>query len=75
MDEQEQTLIRWPAVAFTGRLASLSRTAAAELVRAYEGELVAALTRRASMLVVGQEGLPLTKEGGRASPLGGSPAS
>jgi tetratricopeptide (TPR) repeat protein len=50
-------------VAFTGRLASMTRREAAELVANHGGEFVAAVTRRTSLLVVGQEGWPLEKDG------------
>src|SRR5438552_245242 len=50
-------------VAFTGRLASTTRAQAAVLVRAYGGEWLSLVTRRTSMLVVGQDGWPLGKDG------------
>jgi tetratricopeptide (TPR) repeat protein len=50
-------------VAFTGRLASLTRAEAAELVRSFGGEHVDDLTRQTAFLVVGQEGLPLSRNG------------
>jgi tetratricopeptide (TPR) repeat protein len=51
------------SVAFTGQLASMTRVQAAILVRAYGGEWLSAVTRRTSMLVVGQDGWPLGKDG------------
>jgi tetratricopeptide (TPR) repeat protein len=48
-------------VTFTGRLASLTRAEAAELVRARGGAWLPSVTRETSMLVVGQE--PLRKDG------------
>jgi tetratricopeptide (TPR) repeat protein len=56
-------LLRGKTVAFTGRLASMTRSRAAELVRAYGGNWAATVTRRTSILVVGQEGWPLRRDG------------
>jgi tetratricopeptide (TPR) repeat protein len=50
-------------VAFTGQLASMTRRQAAILVRACGGEWLATVTRRMSMLVIGQDGWPLDKNG------------
>src|SRR4051812_35068254 len=50
-------------VAFTGRLASLTRTEAAALIGAHRGQYVDSVTRTTSILVVGQEGWPLRKNG------------
>jgi len=50
-------------VAFTGQLASMTRRQAAILVRAYGGEWLTTITRRTSMLVIGQDGWPLDKDG------------
>jgi tetratricopeptide (TPR) repeat protein len=50
-------------VAFTGRLASLTRKEAAELVRAFGGVFVLSPGRRTSFLVIGQEGWPLREDG------------
>jgi tetratricopeptide (TPR) repeat protein len=50
-------------VAFTGRLACLTRARAADLVRAHGGEWLPAVTRLTSMVVVGQEGWPLGRDG------------
>jgi cytochrome c-type biogenesis protein CcmH/NrfG len=50
-------------IAFTGKLASLSRSSAAALVRAHGGEFAPLVTEHTSMLVVGQEGWPLRKDG------------
>ncbi len=50
-------------VAFTGRLASMTRSEAANLVRECGGKFVSAVNRQTSLLVVGQEGLPLTRRG------------
>jgi tetratricopeptide (TPR) repeat protein len=56
-------------VAFTGQLASMTRPEAAILVRAHGGTFVTSVTRRTSMLVVGQEGWPLRKDGGLSEKL------
>lgn len=50
-------------VAFTGKLASLTRSEAAELVRRHGGCFLPAVTKRTTMLVVGQEGWPLQADG------------
>ncbi len=55
--------LRGKQVAFTGRMASLTRTEAAALLAAHGGELVRSVTRQTAFLVVGQEGLPLTSRG------------
>ena len=50
-------------IAFTGRLASMTREEAAELVEAHGGKCVAQPCRRTTMLVIGQEGWPLRGDG------------
>jgi tetratricopeptide (TPR) repeat protein len=50
-------------VAFTGRLASMTRDEAAELVAAHGGEIAPSVTRRTTHLVVGREGWPLERDG------------
>jgi tetratricopeptide (TPR) repeat protein len=50
-------------VAFTGRLASMTRPEAAKLIEAHGGTFVTIVSRHTAFLVVGQEGLPLTKDG------------
>lgn len=55
--------------AFTGRLASMTRSEAADLVRAYGGVFSAAVSRRTHLLVVGQEGWPLQKDGSLTNKL------
>ncbi|MEE8141792.1 MAG: MerR family transcriptional regulator, partial [Planctomycetota bacterium] len=50
-------------VAITGRLASMTREEAAELIRARGGELVGKPGRSTRYLVVGQEGWPLREDG------------
>lgn len=56
-------LLRGKRVVFTGRLASMTRVEAAKLVAAHGGQLSNAVSRRTSILVVGQEGWPLRKDG------------
>ena len=56
-------------VTFTGRLASMNRAEAVALVRAHGGIFVSNLSRRTSMLVVGQDGWPLQKDGRLTSKL------
>jgi tetratricopeptide (TPR) repeat protein len=50
-------------VAFTGRLASMTRAKAVELVRMYRGSFTPRITARTAYLVVGNEGWPLQKNG------------
>ena len=50
-------------VAFTGRLASMRRAEAHEIVRSAGGVAVTTVSRRTSMLVVGMEGWPLLANG------------
>ena len=50
-------------VAFTGKLASMSRREAARVVEEAGGEPVADVTRRTALLVVGMEGWPLLPDG------------
>lgn len=50
-------------VAFTGRLASMTRLEAAELVRTAGGEFSPSVTRKTTVLVIGEEGWPLKKDG------------
>ena len=51
--------LRFARVAFTGRLASMSRKEAEAVVRAGGGVPVSGVSRRTSMLVVGMDGWPL----------------
>jgi tetratricopeptide (TPR) repeat protein len=50
-------------VAFTGRLACMTSREAAVLVRRHGGTVVPSVNRQTSLLVVGQEGWPLGKDG------------
>ncbi len=56
-------------VVFTGRLASMPRTDAFALVRIHGGVCDRSLSRKTSILVVGQEGWPLRKDGRVSSKL------
>jgi DNA-binding transcriptional MerR regulator len=58
-----QTVLRGREVAFTGRLASMTRAEAAELVSAHGGRFAVSPTRHTAFLVVGQEGWPLQADG------------
>lgn len=55
--------------AFTGRLASMTRMEAADLVRAYGGDFSPSVTRQTHFLIVGQEGWPLQKDGSLTNKL------
>jgi len=59
----DKALLQGKRVAFTGRLASMTRAEAADLVRAHGGQFTATLNRFTSVLVVGQDGWPLEKDG------------
>jgi Tfp pilus assembly protein PilF len=50
-------------VAFTGKLACMTRTEASDLIRAFGGQCVSSVNRQTSFLVVGQESWPLQREG------------
>ena len=50
-------------VAFTGKLACMTRAEAARLVREAGGEFMTEVNRRTSLVVVGLEGWPLQKDG------------
>ena len=55
--------LRGNRVAFTGRLACMTRTEASKLVKAHGGTFTPTVNERTSILVVGQEGWPLQKDG------------
>src|SRR5262245_55491857 len=55
--------LRGKQVAFTGKLASMTRKEAADLVRTYGGRFVATVNRQTRYLIVGQEGWPLRNDG------------
>jgi tetratricopeptide (TPR) repeat protein len=50
-------------VCFTGRLASMTRPEAEELVRSFGGEFTRTVTGETTLLVIGEEGWPLKKDG------------
>jgi tetratricopeptide (TPR) repeat protein len=50
-------------IAFTGKLASMTRTEAARLISAHGGEFVSTVNRQTSILVVGQQSWPLRDDG------------
>jgi tetratricopeptide (TPR) repeat protein len=55
--------LKWARVAFTGRLATLSRSQAFEVVTQGGGQVVSNITRLTSYLVVGMYGWPLHPDG------------
>lgn len=59
---RDRALLR--QVAFTGRLATMTRADATAGIRAAGGHVSEHLSRRTSLLVVGIGGFPLTREGG-----------
>src|SRR5262249_19211631 len=59
----DRALLQGKRVAFTGRLASMTRAEAADLVRAHGGRFTTTLNRFTSLLVVGQDGWPFEKDG------------
>jgi hypothetical protein len=65
----DSAVLKGKRVAFTGRLASMTRADAVALVRAHGGIFVSSLSRHTSVLVVGQDGWPLQKDGRLTSKL------
>jgi tetratricopeptide (TPR) repeat protein len=65
----DEKVLKGKRVAVTGRLASMSRAEAIRLVRAHGGIFASALSRRTSMMVVGQDGWPFQKDGRLSSKL------
>jgi tetratricopeptide (TPR) repeat protein len=65
MDEMAKDATWWnrKRVAFTGRLASMTRAEAADLVRSLGGEFVRHVAADTQVLVVGQDGWPLRSDG------------
>lgn len=55
--------LKYVRVAFTGKLASMTRKEAFQIVSASGGEPCASVSRRTSMLVIGMEGWPLLPDG------------
>ena len=60
---KDDSLLRGRTVAFTGRLASMTRREAMKLLRRHDGKFVSSVTRLTSLLVIGQEGWPLQQDG------------
>src|SRR5262245_38421012 len=65
----DKAVLQGKRVAFTGRLASMTRAEAADLIRAHGGRFTATLNRFTSLLVVGQDGWPFEKDGRLSSKL------
>src|SRR5215831_8760389 len=63
------TSLEHARVAFTGKLAYLSRQEAHQLVREGGGEVTLDVSRQTSLLVVGMEGWPLLADGMVSSKL------
>jgi tetratricopeptide (TPR) repeat protein len=61
--------LRGKRVAFTGRLACMTRAEAVRLVRTHGGTFTQTVNERTSILVVGQEGWPLQADGRLTSKL------
>src|SRR5205814_8608601 len=59
----ESNRLHGKRVAFTGRLATMARAEAQALVRTLGGFPASSVTRRTSILVVGQEGWPVERNG------------
>ncbi len=60
---KDADFLRGKQIAFTGKLASMTRKEAADLVRAHGGEFVTTINRQTSYLIIGQEGWPLRQDG------------
>ena len=65
----EAAVLKGKRVAFTGKLASMTRAKAKALVRGHGGIFASSLSRRTSVLVIGQDGWPLQKDGRLTSKL------
>jgi tetratricopeptide (TPR) repeat protein len=63
MQESHSEILQHKEVVFTGRLASMTRSQAAALVRGHGGHYASRVGRRSNFLVVGQDGWPLDKAG------------
>lgn len=63
MPEVDASFLKGKHVAFTGKLASMTRAEAAALVRKHGGRFDTSLSRRTAYLVIGQEGWPLQDDG------------
>lgn len=64
VDSPTDQLLAGQRVAFTGRLASMTREHAAGVVKSRGGTVVSAISGRTTMLVVGLYGWPLRRDGG-----------
>ena len=62
-------LLEGERIAITGKLASMTRPEAVELIRSRGGAVVCNVDHRTSILVVGQDGWPLRKDGRLTSRL------
>jgi tetratricopeptide (TPR) repeat protein len=60
---QDDGFLKDKKVCFTGRLASLTRAQAAAMVRERGGSCASSVSSQTSILVVGQDGWPLQKDG------------
>src|SRR5918994_310211 len=65
----DDTPLAGKRVAFTGRLASMTRAAAFDVVRKKGGSASRSVSRCTSVLVVGREGWPFAKDGRPTSKL------
>jgi tetratricopeptide (TPR) repeat protein len=63
MPAAEAESLRGKVVVFTGKLACMTRVEAAKLVRSRGGMVTPSVNRRTSIVVVGQEGWPLQRNG------------
>src|SRR5262245_25591418 len=59
----KSTWLEGKQVACTGSLACMTRAGAADLIHAFGGRFVPSVTRKTNVLLVGQEGWPLQKDG------------
>ena len=63
MEAGAEHVLKGERVAFTGRLASMSRREAGELVTICGGRLSASMNRGTTLLVIGMDGWPLLRDG------------
>jgi len=61
--KHQRSPLKWARLAFTGRLATISRSQAIQLVELTGGQVVSRVTRLTSYLVVGMRGWPLRSDG------------
>ncbi|MHC4948487.1 MAG: tetratricopeptide repeat protein [Planctomycetota bacterium] len=62
-ETRPRTTLRHARVVFTGRLASMTRRSAADVVRRAGGQVTSGVSRRTSLLVLGMHGWPLLPDG------------